>query len=629
LQPIGFARVEEHGEHLDFVWQTSAPYLSRRGAAVAFMGVLDLLQDQDGSFGGGRLEFETSLAAILDVASRRRLSGTASLMKYVALERGLPVEVVAMNQMRIGHGRAQRHIVSSMTDSTSIVAQKFCSDKRLGNSRLAELRLPVPQHIKVASVDAAREAAVKLGFPVVVKPLTGHGGQGVTVGVQSIDQVDGAFLNASRFAPYVLVEEFVQGLDHRLVAINGKFAGAICRRPPVVVGDGKKTARQLIEELNSDPLRDGIIMVKVNPDDEVEGLLKQQGLTFDSVLAAGQAIPLRHVANLSLGGVSEDCTDLVHEDNRDLAERTARGLFLDVAGMDFITTDISRSYREVGGRIIEVNARPGLLMHMWPARGTSRNLAAKVFDRIYPLSESAQIPIVAVAGDRGTGTAGRMLAQLLRGCGKSTGLTVRESAYVNGQSRDLDAVQKRVAPTTLLCDPDVEVLVSAISLRRISQRGLQIDSCSLAIVLDRHKDGNAEQFHTGISVVERATADAFVVGGGNRLALEHLKNLGKRKLIVVGNRITDPLVQDHIARGDTVIAEGWADDADRFILMQGGREIARFPLDDAWLRLTKGKARKLRKVAKYSIAAAFGLGITVADISAGLERSRGAVPEDA
>jgi cyanophycin synthetase len=261
---------------------------------------------------------------------------------------------------------------------------------------------------------------------------------------------------------------------------------------------------------------------------------------------------------------------------------------------------------------------------MWPAHGTSRNFAAQVFDHLYPLGQDGLIPIAVVAGDRGTGTAAQLLDRLLRGCGKSTGLSLREAAYINGKAIDFATDQKRLTPTKLLSDPGVEILVSASSLRRIAQRGLQMDSCSLAIVLDRNKEGNAEHFRTGISVVERATAEVFVVGCGNQFALEHFQNLGKRKLILVGNHITDRLVKEHLERGDTVIADGWTNYGDRMVLMTGEQEVAHFPLDATWSRLSTGRARKLRRLTKYAIAAAFGLGIPVADISAALRRSSSA-----
>ena len=622
FDPVKFAILDEHLDHTNLIWETAHARMSRRVMEVAFLGVLDLLQNRGSKPNGGQSDFDTALAALLKAARQNRPTHTTSLMKYVAEGRGLPARIFDKDQLRIGHGRAQRLLVSSMPHTTSAAAHKFCWDKRVANRRMMELRLPVPRHVRVPSVEAAREAAERLCFPVVVKPMMGSGGHGVTIRITSSDEIEAAFHHAKSNAPDVLVEEHVSGDLYRLLVVDGRFAGALRCLPPVIVGDGKKTVQELIDDLNADPLRDGIIMTKVSYDDEMERLLQQAGLTLESVMAEGQTCPLRLVANVGFGATSEDCTDEVHESNRELVERAARGFDLEVAGIDLITPDISRSYRDVGGRIIELNTRPGLLMHMWPAYGQSRNFVGRVLDQVFPSNTDGRIPIVVVAGDRGTGTTARLLDQLLRTCGKSSGLTLREAAYVNGEAADVPPGKKRVSPTMLLSDPDIEVLVSAISLRRVVQRGMELDSCSVAIILDRNKDGNAEQFHEGVSIVERATADAFVVGIGNQIALQHLETLGKRTLILVGNRITDPLAQQHLARGGTVIADGWTDEDDRIILMKGERPIAHFPANKAWARLTKGQQRKMRRVTKYAVAAAFGIGIGIANIEAAMAESR-------
>ncbi len=621
FDPVKFSKIDEHLDHTDLIWETPFARISRRAMEVAFVGFVDLLLNRERKTNGGQMEFDTELGVLLRTARQNRPTHTTSLMKYVAQERGLPTRIFDKDQLRIGHGRAQRLLVSSMPPTTSAAAHKFCWDKRVANRRMVELRLPVPKHVRVPSVEAAREAAQRLEYPVVVKPMMGSGGHGVTTRITTPDEIEAAFRHARSSAADVLVEQYVSGDLYRLLVIDGRFAGALRCLPPKIVGDGKKTVRELIDGLNADPLRDGIIMTKVSYDDEMEKLLTQSGLTLESVVAEGVTCPLRLVANVGFGASSEDCTEEVHASNRELAERAAKGFDLDVAGIDLITPDITRSYRDVGGRIIELNTRPGLLMHMWPAYGRSRNFGTRVLDKVFPSSNAGRIPIVVVAGDRGTGTTARVLDRLLRGCGKSTGLTLREAAYVNGEAADVPAGKKRVSPTMLLSDPEIEVLVSAISLRRIVLRGMELDSCAVAIILDRDKEGNAEQFHTGVSVMERGTADVFVVGIGNQLALQHLENLGQRKLMLVGDRITDRLAQHHLARGGTIVADGWADEGDRIVLMTGETPIAYFPTNEAWARLTKGQQRKMRRVTKYAVAAAYGMGIAVTDIEKAITSS--------
>ncbi len=619
--PVMFAIVENRTDGVDLIWETASPKLSRRAAEIACQGVAELLWHQGVARANSPSAFDLSLEAFLETVYQKRSTNTTSLLHYAAHKRGLPVKILSREQLQIGHGCVQRLLESSMSDTTSAVAHRCCWDKRLANRRMADLFLPVPRNVKASSLKAAHEAAERLGFPVVLKPVRASGGRGITSRIATHEGIDAAYVRAKRAEQDVLVEEFVPGYDHRLLVIGGKFAGGVCRRPPTITGDGQKTVEELIDELNADPLRDGIIMAKVIYDDEVETLLTENGLTLQSVMARGMICPLRLVSNVAMGAVSEDCTDRVHEDNRKLAERAARCFFLDVAGVDMITPDISRSYREVGGQIIEINTKPGLLIHMWPAAGTPRDLASPILEQLFPSGRNGRIPVLAIAGERGTGIVARFLDQLLRECGKSTGLTLRESAFVNGEAVDLPADRKRVDPTALLSDPGVEVLVSAMSLRRIVQRGMDLDWCSVAVILDPNKEGNAEQFAAGVAVLERATAEVFIVGIGNRPALQHLDNLGRRKLILVGERIGDPMEQDHLGRGGTVIADGRVNGEDCIILMTGKRSIAHFPLGEASAQLTKGQQRRTRQVTRYAIAAAFGSGIPAAEILAALAGS--------
>lgn len=624
FHPIPFFIVEDRSAHVNLVWETTSPKLSRRAAEVALTGVLELLRDQIPVFGHSQMDFDASLQELLEAARQRRPTHTASLMAYVARQRGLPVKLLSREQLRVGHGRTQRLLEASMPDATSAVAHRCCWDKRLAIRRMAEFRLPVPRHVKARTIEAAREATEQVGFPVVVKPVKGSGGQGVTSNITTYADVEAAFLRAKRPEQDVLIEEYVPGFLHRLLFIGGRFAGAIQCRPPMIRGDGRKTVRELIDDLNADPRRNGMIMGPVVYDDEVERQLAQKGLSLESVMADGDTCMLRLVANIGMGSSSEDCTDRVHEDNRELAERAAKCLFLDVGGIDFITPDISRSFRDVGGRIIEVNTRPGLLTHMWPAYGQPRNFAAQILERIYPPGEDGRIPVVVVTGDRGTGTAAHLLDHLLRGCGKSTGLWLPKAAYIKGKLCELKRKGKQLAPAALLSDPHVEMLVSAISLRRVVQRGLQLESCSVAVILDRNNEENTEQFRTGIPVIERATAEAFVVGIGNRTALQHLQALGKRTLILVGDRITDPAAQQHLARGGTMIADRRSIKGGGIVLMTGRRLIAEFPAPEPSGALPKGQQRRMRQVIRYAVAAAFAAGIPIAEIKAAIENIQAA-----
>ena len=230
LDTVSYAAIEKHADHADLIWQSAIPKLSRGAAEVALMGVLGLLPRQLHARPQSSLpNFASALDELLGRARRRRMSPATSVLKLAASKRGLPCEVVGRQHLRIGQGKAQRHMYSSMTSTTSIAAQKMCSDKRLTNRRLSELRLPVPRQVKVGSVEEAHAGAVKLGFPIVIKPVKGKKGQGVTAGLADLAGIDAAFERAHKRGLDVLVEDFVPGDDHRLLVIGGKFVAAFNR----------------------------------------------------------------------------------------------------------------------------------------------------------------------------------------------------------------------------------------------------------------------------------------------------------------------------------------------------------------------------------------------------------------
>lgn len=617
--PLDFAAVDHTAGKTHLVWQSTSPELSRQAAKIALGGILDLAANIDQKFvrpGNAEVgDFDAALAQLIKQARRQSMTATSGLMKYAAYRQGVPVEVLGRSRLRLGHGAAQRRVVSSMTESTSVIAQKLCVDKQLANRLLAELHLPVPRQMIVESPKAAREAAERLGYPLVIKPIAAQGGTGVTSGLYASNELEAAYRKAKAAGPFVVVEEYVPGFDHRLLVIGGKFCAAIRREPATITGDGKSTVRELIDAVNAEPRRDGLIMYKVDYDPEVERCLARADLNLDSVVAAGTTVPLRLVANQALGAAPIDCTEIVHPDNREMAERTARAFGLDVAGIDFISEDISRSYREIGGRIIEVNAAPGLFMHMFPGEGKPRNLGTKILDLLYPDASNGRIPIICVAGDSGTGATARIIDRLLRCTGKRVGLSLREISFIDGKVEEVASDHARLPPFSLLLNRNVEMLVCTISLRSTAQAGLGVDRCSVSVILDRKKEGRSQHYHAGTSVLDRATSEAVVVGCGNRVALEQLTRENGKRVVYVGNRITEPLVKEHLDAGDTVIGDAWADTADCMVLVQGGREIARFPLSQSWRLLPSRRALRARQATKYAIAALVGLGMSPSHIA--------------
>jgi cyanophycin synthetase len=514
LNPVSYAAIEQHKNSSDLIWSCSTPKLSRGAAKVGLLGLIELLPETYHSHQTNDTQgFDAAFNQLWQQARRRRLAPSTSVIKLAAKKRGIPCETLGRQHLLLGHGNLQQQIYASMSSATSITAQKICADKRQTNRRLKELRLPVARQIKVSSIKAAHAAAEKIGFPLVIKPVKGKKGNGVTAGLTSAESINNAFVRAHKAGSDVLVESFITGDDFRLLVIGGKFVAAVNRQPPRITGDGKSTVAMLLDRLNEQPYRDGFRGFPVEKGTEFYRLLEQAGLTMSDIPVEGQTVTLRSAANVSTGGIAIDVTEQVHADNREIAERAAIGVGLDIAGIDFLTTDISRSYREVGGAILEINARPGLDLHIWPMIGKSRNVAEELLKRSFPPTEDGRIPVVAVSGDRGTGSTARTLDMILRGADCCVALTLQAQAYVNGASAELTQTQQTKAPLIMLRDPHIDTLVSTLSLRQTAKRGMLLEKCTLSVIMDRTMEGSSRLFQQGTKIVGRATTDCFVVSG--------------------------------------------------------------------------------------------------------------------
>src|SRR5712675_958465 len=351
-------------------------------------------------------------------AQRRALGpSTASLVK-AAESRGIPwLRLNDQSLVQLGHGKYQQRIQATVTGRTPHIAVELASDKEETNKILATLGLPVPQQELVQSEDQAVRAGRRIGFPVVTKPYNGNHGRGISIRLTSDAEVAHGFRVAREHSRSVIVESFLEGDDHRLLVVNGELVAATRRTPGHVVGDGEHDVARLIEIVNSDPRR-GVghekVLTRLELDAQAHKMLTRAGLTAESVPENGRIVYLRSTANLSTGGTATDVTDVIHPDNREMAERAVRAIGLDVGGVDFLSKDITESYRTIGGGICEVNAAPGFRMHVAPSEGKGRDVAAPVVNMLFPPGASARVPTAAITGTNGKTTTARMLAHLTK-----------------------------------------------------------------------------------------------------------------------------------------------------------------------------------------------------------------------
>ncbi|HYD26501.1 cyanophycin synthetase [Brevundimonas sp.] len=447
---------------------------------------------------------ETVEAALpLLKASRRRgmFGPSTQALVDAARRRGVPVtRLNGQSLVQLGWGARQRRLRASVTDRTGLVASELAGDKAEAKALLAAIGCPVARGVVVRTADRAVIEAKGLKRPLVVKPLDGNHGRGVTTGLRTGEEIRAAFDLAVQHSRHVIVEEELPGRDHRILVVDGQVVAVAERVPAQVIGDGRSTISELVAEANADPRRgDGHenLLTRIRLDDQAAfDILERQGLTTDSVPAAGQVVALRTTANLSSGGVAIDRTDDIHPDNAAIARRAALAIGLDVAGIDLLAPDISRSVRETGGGIVEVNAAPGLRMHLAPSEGQPRDVAEPIIRMMFPRGSTARIPVLAVTGTNGKSTVGRMLAHVFRHTGRTVGLTNTSGVYINDERLHAGDASGPKSARMVLRDPTVEVAVLECARGGILREGLAFDRCDVGAVL------NVQPDHLGLKGID-------------------------------------------------------------------------------------------------------------------------------
>jgi cyanophycin synthetase len=460
--------IDDMPGHYNMVFQYKDAEVGREASRLALDLIHSLLPEsiRPDDAPDAEWDFAEERDNFIRYAQRRAFGpSTASLVK-AAEERGIPwIRLNRQSLVQFGHGRLQHRIQATTTGRTSNIAVELASDKEETNSILRDLGLPVPKQRLVRSSSDAKRAAERIGFPVVLKPLAGNHGRGVSINLKTPEEVEVAFDKAREHGRNVIVEGYLEGYDHRLLVVNGRLVAAAKRMPGHVVGDGEHTIAELVDIVNADPRR-GVghekVLTRLEFDHQAERLLKKLGYNHETVPAKDEFVYLRSTANLSTGGTAIDVTDTIHPDNREMAERTINAIGLDIGGVDFLTTDISKSYRETGGGICEVNAGPGFRMHVAPSEGTSRDVAGPVIDMLFPPDAPSRIPIAAVTGTNGKTTTSRMLAHILKMCGYTVGQTSTDGVYIDGKLSVPGDMTGPVSAKMILRDPSVDAAVMEV-----------------------------------------------------------------------------------------------------------------------------------------------------------------------
>ncbi|MDA3875494.1 MAG: cyanophycin synthetase [Halothiobacillus sp.] len=425
-------------------------------------------------------------AALQSLDEDERLGPSTGSIVQTAVARGIPFRRLTSGSLvQLGWGRKQHRIQAAEIDRTSAIGESIAQDKQLTKALLRAAGIPVPTGRIVSSAADAWVAAQEIGLPVVVKPRDGNQGRGVVVNISNEEQLHRAYASAREESRDVMVERFMPGFDFRVLVVGNQVVAAARRDPPMVIGDGVSTVAQLVDQVNADPRRGGghaHALTRIRLDDIATVTLEAQGYHLDFVPDIGVQVVLRNNGNLSTGGSATDVTDDLHPDLAARAVDAARMIGLDVCGVDLVCENVNQSLEDQHGGIVELNAAPGLRMHLQPSYGKPRAVGEAIIAELYPAGEDGRIPIVAVSGTNGKTTTTRLIGHLLAQSGQCVGITTTDGVYIDGERIDADDCAGPISARNVLLHPYVDAAVFETARGGILRQGLAFDRCDVAVV---------------------------------------------------------------------------------------------------------------------------------------------------
>lgn len=449
---------------------------------------------------GEDLDIEEFLEYLKKVSLDAELGPSTQAIVNETKKRGIPITRIGNESLvQLGYGKHSRIIESTLIDSTSCIAADISCNKQLTKSILNEHHIPVPYGKVVYSDITAVLVARQIGYPVVLKPFDGNQGKGVFLNLNSDAETRAAFKEAVKYSNGIIIENFVTGRDYRILVVGDKVIAVAERLPAMVTGDGIHSVKELVEIINQDENRGEQHekpLTKIRLDSVSITVLKKNKMTVDSIPQEGQIVPLRTNGNLSTGGTAIDCTDIIHPDNANLAVLAAKAIGIDIAGIDVVTQDISKSLYESEGAVVEVNTAPGIRMHIYPSKGKSRDVAKDIVDFLFPKKEWYQFPIVSVTGTNGKTTTVRLITHVLSLSGRTVGLTSTSGTYIGDICIHKGDHSGPRSARTLLSNKTIDCAVLETARGGIIREGLGYDLADVGIIL------NIDEDHLGMDGIE-------------------------------------------------------------------------------------------------------------------------------
>ena len=478
---VGFGRTRTYGEEgvyfvvFDYIEEKVGKY-----AAKAAFRIAQALID------GDKYNLEEDIQEMREIRQDEGLGPSTASIIAEAEARNIPwMRLNRYSLCQLGYGANQKRIQATVTSQTSSIGVELACDKDDTKHLLEQAEVPIPNGDIIRTERGLKEVIEEIGYPIVIKPVNGNHGRGITTNINSLDEALIAFASAKEISRLVIVEKYVVGEDFRILVINNKMVAAAKRSPAHVIGDGKSTIKELIDKVNEDPRR-GFghekVLTKIDINNLTLEILKENDLTPDSIVKSGEYVKLKNTANLSTGGTAEDVTDLVHPSNVFMAERISKIIDLDICGIDIMAETLTKPIENTGGAVLEVNAGPGFRMHLQPSSGLPRNVASSVVDMLFPPGEDSRIPIIAVTGTNGKTTTTRLIAHIAKMKGKKVGYTTTDGVYIQNRLLMKGDCTGPASAEFVLKDPTVNYAVLESARGGLLRAGLGFKKCDIGVV---------------------------------------------------------------------------------------------------------------------------------------------------
>lgn len=570
--PVAYGKTRGYGEH--GVYRVAYEFLEENAGIHAGKAAVDIALEISNCI---IPDVEAEVEYIKKLYHDERPGPSTRSIINAALARDIPYIRLDKNSLvQLGYGKAQKRIEATLTEQSSFMAVETASDKARTLNILKQACIPVPYAVIINSAAELPKALKKVGYPAVIKPNDSNQGKGVTVNIFDLNEARTAYKKASQFSRSIIIEQFIQGKDYRLLVINYKLIAASERTPASITGDGKSTIKELIQVVNKHPDRGNYhenLLTKIKPDSTTEDWLKQQGLTYHSVLRKEETVYLRPTANLSTGGTAVDVTDVVHPEVRHMAERVARIIGLDICGIDYISENIGYSPYNGRSAVLEVNAAPGFRMHAYPSSGLPRPVGEAVVRMLFPGHMKGRIPVIAITGTNGKTTTTSIIAYMARMAGFYTGHCTTNGIYFDAHLVEEGDCTGPISARKILTDKSVEFAVLECARGGVLRSGLAFDQCDVGIVTNVVEDHiglkgihSLEEMTKVKSVIPESVKrnGLAILNACNTPTMSMTKNLRCRIGLVSINGLSETM-KEHINNGGLA---AYADN-DKLFMVQG------------------------------------------------------------